>query len=846
MQCNPAQLSLVLLTIFLSFAGLSRGNSQEPNGFSDSARNESTSSEVLFVRRIAPLFREKCLACHGEKPDEIEGGFDLQSFESLLKGGDSEEPGIIAGKPKQSPIYLAALRDDESFSAMPPKEAEKLSDLQLQHLRDWISTGAKWPSKERQSEIEKEYEEAWSAEDGVTVKTSGGLSPAWTNRKYKPADLWAYQPVKKTQFDKDANQNPIDVLIQNALPTGLKVAPPATRRDWIRRASFNLTGLPPSPKDVAAFANDEQSDDKAFAKVIDRLLASAHYGERMAQHWLDVARYADSSGFANDFERGNAWRYRDYVVRSFNNDKPYDQFVREQIAGDELDANDPEKIIATGFLRMGPWELTSMEVPKVARQRFLDDVTNSVGETFLAHSLQCARCHDHKFDPIPTRDYYSMQAVFATTQLAERNAKFLKQENLAGFDEQKYLQKIRQAHFQTQIELDQILMENAERWFKENNKSPKHWNESAAKLKKKGQKKLFNTLRSMMAKAGLPANDYPPKLVGYKPTDFGRERVANKGLQRLNWEFDRYRPFALAVYNGRTRRISSVGSPLRVPKERMKQGDLEKTTILTGGDPFARGQAVAPGTLSAIHNQLKIDVPDSIEGRRTALAKWIANPKNPLTARVIVNRIWQWHFGKGLAANANNFGATGEAPSHPLLLDYLANKFVEDGWSVKELHRHIMLSSAYRRSTKHPNMDGLLELDPLRKSHAVFEPRRLTAEEIRDSTLAVTGELNKTLGGIPCRPEINPEVALQPRQVMGSFAAAWVPNPLPTQRHRRSIYILKLRGLPAPFMEVFNAPAPDFSCEKRGNSTVTPQVFNLFNSQQFLCTRACVGQSCVD
>ena len=207
------------------------------------------------------------------------------------------------------------------------------------------------------------------------------------------------------------------MLIEQSLPDGLTLARRADRRTLIRRATFDLTGLPPLPQEVEAFVNDSRSDKKAFSQVVDRLLASPHYGERMAQHWLDVVRYADSSGFANDFERGNAWRYRDDVVRSFNTDKRYDQFVREQIAGDELNSNDPEMIVATGFLRMGPWELTGMEVAKVARQRFLDDVTNSVGETFLAHSLQCARCHDHKFDPVPTQDYYSIQAVFSTTQM---------------------------------------------------------------------------------------------------------------------------------------------------------------------------------------------------------------------------------------------------------------------------------------------------------------------------------------------------------------------------------------------------------------------------------------------
>lgn len=792
-------------------------------------------SDVLFTRRIAPLLREKCLGCHGEKPDEIEGGLDLRSIETLTVGGDSEEPGIVPGKPESSSIYLAAARREEIFSAMPPKEAEKLTDEQLQWLHDWIQAGATWPSQERQQEIQKEFEEAWSVEDGVPVQTSGGLAPEWTNRKYDPASLWAYQPLQKIKLAV-GNRSAIDVLIESSLPAGLSVAPRASRRELIRRATFDLTGLPPSPEEVVAFVEDQRPDAEAFADVVERLLQSPHYGERMAQHWLDVVRYADSSGFANDYERGNAWRYRDYVVRAFNADKPYDDFIREQIAGDEIDPNDPEKIVATGFLRMGPWELTGMEVAKVARQRFLDDVTNSVGETFLAHSLQCARCHDHKFDPVPTRDYYSIQAVFAATQLAEREADFLKCENTSGFDEKAYLASIAKAHRQTLDELDQALLKNAEDWFREHTDSDstakQKWDEIVLKLQA-GRKNnaVFNAARNAMAAADFAEDDYPPKLVGFTPEQFGRERVARKGLERLGWELERYQPYALAVYNGRTKSPRSVNSPTRVPADRLDKGELEQTAILTGGDPFSPSQPVSPGTLSVVNDQVARDIPEEIEGRRKAFAEWVANPHNPLTPRVIVNRVWLWHFGEALAGNPNNFGSTGKRPTHPQLLDWLAAKFIDDGWSVKSLHRRIMLSDTYCRASRHPDPDKLGELDPESISYAVFRPRRLSAEELRDAMLAITGELNPTLGGIPCRTEINQEVALQPRQVMGTFASAWTPSPLPQQRHRRSIYVLRLRGLIDPMLEVFNTPAPDFSCEKREASTVTPQVFSLFNGQ---------------
>ncbi|WDQ16838.1 PSD1 and planctomycete cytochrome C domain-containing protein [Rhodopirellula sp. P2] len=787
----------------------------------DIAESSSVSdSEALFVRRVAPLLREKCLGCHGQDPDLIEGSLDLRSFAGLEDGGDSGEAAVVPGAPEHSPLYLASTRTSDNWSEMPPKESEQLSKQQLEWLRDWIASGAVWPDKDRVAEIQASYEDVWSAEDGITVATSGGLDEHWTNRKYDPAGLWAYQPVQKPALKKQ--RNPIDVLIEADWTDANDVAPRADRRTLIRRATYDLTGLPPTPSDVKRFLQDPADDRAAFKMLVERLLQSPHYGERMAQHWLDVVRYADSSGFANDFERGNAWRYRDYVIRSFNEDKPYDQFIREQIAGDEIDPSDPECLIATGFLRMGPWELTSMEVAKVARQRFLDDVTNSVGETFLGHSLQCARCHDHKFDPIPTRDYYSVQAVFATTQLAERKAAFLDDENRAGFDEKRYLDRSKQIHERTLEEIEQVLLDNSQIWFAENGKDPAAWNAELKRLRSDGKtKSLFTSARNAMRAAGVPESDYPPKLVGFTPEQFGKERVARKGLQRLRWEQDRYQPYALAVYSGRTVSRTSVVSPIRMPQDRLKKGELESSVILTGGDPFSAGEAVSPGVLSVIENQVAADIPVAIEGRRAAFANWVAAPENPLTSRVIVNRLWQWHFGDAIAGNANNFGATGKPPTHPELLDWLAATLVEENWSIKAMHRRIMNSDVYCRSTSSASAQPSLG----------FQPRRLSAEELRDSMLAVTGELNPVLGGIPCRPEINQEVALQPRQVMGTFAAAWVPNPKPKERHRRSIYVLKLRGLIDPFLEVFNVPSPDFSCERRSASTVTPQVFSLFNGQ---------------
>ncbi|MCH1497177.1 MAG: DUF1549 domain-containing protein, partial [Rubripirellula sp.] len=574
-----------------------------------------TPSEKLFVRQISNLLAEKCLGCHGLEGREIEGGLDLGSLRSCMEGGDSGEPAIDLMDPNQSPLYLAAARDSDDWSAMPPKESEKLTASELEAIRTWLHSGAAWPSVERQREIQARFAEQWTQEDGVVVETSGGTTDLWTKRKYAPADLWSFQPIvipfelggtdseihvrtvrsddvspsegEKPQGipDHSTTNTAIDDLLAELRPAMLKVAPRAERSVLVRRAYYDLTGLPPSAEQVRTFCADPRSDAIAFADLVDRLLASDHYGERMAQHWLDVVRYADSSGFANDFERGNAWRYRDYVVRSFNQDKPFDRFVVEQIAGDEWFAEDADALtetdamVALGFLRMGPWELTGMEVAKVARQRFLDDVTNSVGEVFLGHSLQCARCHDHKFDPIPTRDYYGIQAVFATTQLAERRAEFLDHENQDGFEEQEYLRRKQVDHSDVLANLDAVLLENAVKWFQDQQPVPQRafdrWKQEVDSLVNSGQKNgVFNAVRQVMQRSDFSEDEYPPRHVGFTPEQFGRQRVASKGIQRLKWEFDRYQPFALSVYSGRTPNRNGVYAPTRIPKDRFTRGEL--------------------------------------------------------------------------------------------------------------------------------------------------------------------------------------------------------------------------------------------------------------------------------
>ncbi len=721
------------------------------------------SDEQLGAQARA-LVVAKCMGCHGADAGKIKAKYDMRSRVGLLKGGTSGDAAIVPGKPEHSPFYTAVTWDDIDLQ-MPPKERNRLTKEQLALVHEWIKRGAPWPSGNATNQ-----DGHWDAgAGGVLIKTSGGLSPDWTNRRYKPDDLWAYRPVVDPKVPWDAlgqaipqNASAIDAFVARRLHDAkLKAAPRADRRTLIRRATFDLTGLPPTPAEIDAFLKDDKPG--AYARLINRLLASPHYGERMAQHWLDVVRYADTAGFSNDWDRPHAWRYRDYVVTAFNRDKPFDQFAMEQLAGDEMFAagdRRPELFIAAGFLRMGPWEHTGMSVAAVTRQQFLDDVTDSVGRTFLAMGMSCFKCHDHKFDPLPTKDYYRFQAVFAPIKFAERPTPWLKRENTAGIDAYaKRMQRLisDQSHIQLKL--------------------PKGATEDDRKNGELGVKKVKRKRQQILKK----------------------RVVANK-------------PIAFTVN-------SSSG---------------EATHILRGGSLESPGDRVGAAVCSAfvgdgdMADQL---VPDQTAGRRLALAKWIASADNPRTTRVIVNRVWQMHFGRGIAANANDFGVMGKKPTHPQLLDWLAARFVEDGWSIKKLHRRIMLSETYRRASIFPGASEAKQADTNNVLLSYFTPRRLTAEELRDAMLVASGELNKTLGGFPARPEINLEVAMQPRHIMGSVGPAYQPSRTPTERNRRTLYAMRIRTLPDPMLEVFNKPGPDVSCERRDASTVTPQVFALFNGQ---------------
>ncbi|MEO9931216.1 PSD1 and planctomycete cytochrome C domain-containing protein [Rhodopirellula bahusiensis] len=773
------------------------------------ANHSADDIDRLFTLKVMPLLTEKCLGCHGTDADDIKGDYDVRNREALLRGGESEEAAIIPGNAEDSPFFWAVNWDGLE---MPPKENDRLDEKQIEIVRMWIDAGAPWPSEERQQEIRLEESMVAENEDGVLMATSGGQGDEWTYRRYNKDEVWAFLP-RQTEFEHDS----VDAFVNAKLDeNGLKPAPDADPNTLIRRVYFDMLGLPPTPTQTRQFLTAWEDDSEAaWNNLIEELLASPHYGERWGQHWLDVVRYADTGGFSNDYERSNAWRYRDYVIRSLNEDKPYNQFIIEQVAGDEMhadkSANDPARIeaqIATGFLRMGPWD-TAMVPLEEARQIMRDDMVHSIGQSFLSMPMRCCKCHDHKFDPVPTQDYYRMYSAVSTAQPVEAEAPFLSEENLTGFEEGKQQTQALYEYAKTRADRLTRQREQAARdWYAEHDKEYKDLN----------------------ARKNDSDEEKPPRAVGLSEMEQGRLKVREQDVWIWNRRLERYQPMVQTVVNAQDTWMNA--RKLRAP-EKIKEGWRPESFIFNGGSLAAPGDPVTPGVLSGCNLPVEgapesdpYALPDTLNGRRLGLAKWIANPDNPMSTRSIVNRIWQHHFGLGIVATPNNFGVKGATPTHPELLDWMADTFVKNGWSIKSMHRLILQSHAYRRSTEHEDADK----DPDNSWFARYSPRRMTAEEIRDSLLAVTGELNPDVGGLPARPEINMEVALEPRMIQFSIAPAYQPSRTPEERNRRSIYSYRVRGQADPFLEVLNKPNPNDSADLRDAASVSPQAFTLLNS----------------
>ncbi|HUS04902.1 MAG TPA: DUF1549 and DUF1553 domain-containing protein [Bryobacteraceae bacterium] len=623
---------------------------------------------------------------------------------------------------------------------------------------------------------------------------------------------WAFQKVTKPAVpavkDPAWVHNPIDAFVLARLEAkGIKPNEPADKTTLLRRVTLDLTGLPPAPEDVQAFLSDVSPD--AYEKLVDRLLASPHYGERWARHWLDLARYADSAGFKADETRPNIWRYRDYVISSFNSDKPYDRFVKEQIAGEELYPGDPAALVATGFSRHFPDESNARNLMQ-RRQELLNDVTDAVGATFLGLTYGCARCHDHKFDPILHKDYYRLQAFFANTR-SEDEAPLLKPEEKADFDA-KYAIWAEKTN-DIRAEMKALAAPQVAAMYKDNfDKYPEEIQQAITTDPAKRTPFQWQMYHKSQWLLNVDQEDAAKKLKG----DAG---VRYKQLQIELAKFNAIKPQQMPV--GQAMIDNGPASP--------------KTHILGAGAYDAPLAEVQPGFLSILDPaDAKVTPPPAVNstGRRAALAGWLADPNNPLSTRVIVNRIWHYHFGRGLAGTPSDFGLMGERPTHPELLDYLTANFVENGWSIKKLHRQILLSGTYRQSSAYRKESAAV--DPDDKLLWRFNRRRLEGESIRDSMLFASGLLNPKIGGPAVFPPLPAGVETR---------GGWKKNEEESETRRRSVYVFVRRNTRYPMFESFDMPDSHESCSRRSQSVTPSQSLELLNNELVLgWSRALAGR----
>jgi hypothetical protein len=622
---------------------------------------------------------------------------------------------------------------------------------------------------------------------------------------YTPAPLppdWAYRPATRPQVPALPSGsrlnvvNPIDRFLLDKLDAkNLAFAPPADRRTLIRRVTFDLTGLPPTPDEVEAFLKDSSPD--AYEKVVERLLASPRFGERAALWWLDLARFAETDGFKADGDRPNAWRYRDYVIRSFNDDKPYDRFVKEQLAGDELFPGSPDALVATGFLRHFPYEYNAVDV-ELKRQDMLNDITDTAAATFLGITLGCAKCHDHKFDPVTQRDYYRLQAFFAG--FWPTDVPLLPPAARAELDRKRAEWEAKTEPLRQEMaELEKPIRDKATA------KERKRFQDEYAHLldiPAADRTPLQKQLEMLVEKQVYTRNKINPSQMK------GPDREKWEGMAKRMAEYEKEKPSEPPAAMAMT----DVG-PACPPTHLLKRGSWRKP-----------GDELSPGFLSAIDDRDADVVPAAnSSGRRAALANWIASPKNPLTARVMVNRVWQQMFGRGIVASASDFGLTGNRPTHSELLDWLANDFVApaDGraWTMKRVYKLIATSAGYRQSAR--GADSGPKADHENSLLYQMPRKRLDGETLRDAMLAVVGTLNPKAGGPGVFPELPAEIQ----------TGGWKPSDDPAERNRRSVYVYVKRNLRYPFFSLFDSPDRTETCARRFVTTTAPQALTLLNDK---------------
>ena len=651
-------------------------------------------------------------------------------------------------------------------------------------------------------------------------------------------NYWAFKlPVQAPVPDvRAAFTNPIDrFLEQTRQEKGLHAAPRASREALLRRAYLDLIGLPPTPAETAAFLADTAPG--AWDRLIDTLLASPHYGERWGRHWLDVARYADSSGFEQDYDRPNAWRYRDYVIRAFNQDKPYDVFLKEQFAGDEIDNRTEETLIATGFLRAGPRVAFREKDNPERRYEYLDDLIATTGRGVLGLTVHCARCHNHKFDPIPQRDYYSLVTTFYG--YVETTHPLVSKPEADAFEQKTKDVDARQAALKSQIKQIEAPYEKQLRQ-QAYTKFPEATQRAIAKPEQErtpGEQLLAQQIIQAVNISGAAIDKV------MSPEDAAKKKALAERVAAIEKERPKPIPVAEIVTDGDFR-FTPDGDGDEVvgcPKCRVwdvKDGSFLHTGdgryeappsyFLLRGDPNNKGSVMKPGFVTAAtYGTPPTELPPAdghTSGRRRALAAWLGSRENPLTARVIVNRIWHHHFGRGIVATLDNFGKMGEQPTHPQLLDWLAVEFINRGWSIKAMHRLMMTSDAYQMASAFEDAAGS-EKDPENQYLWRFRSQRLDAEVVRDAILAAGGSLNLTMGGPPVFPPLQ----------KGLFTEAnhgiWKDEPDGPGVWRRSIYVYRKRGLTFPMFQVFDLPEQNVTAAARHVSTVPTQALTLLNDE---------------
>jgi mono/diheme cytochrome c family protein len=781
-----------------------------------------------FLDKVKPLLDSRCVSCHG--PDKVKGALRLDSRAGALKGGDNG-PAVIPGKPSES-LLLQAVMHAKPDLEMPPKE--KLTSNDVAVLRRWISDGAPWPvvpTNDVASLPLKPGErigDAWTDSRNPIVRIFGG----------QRLDLWSLKPVQRVEppairpamgkttgsgakgaltrvassRSEFAARNPIDQFIYAKLvEKKLTPSTEADKRTLARRLYFDLTGLPPTPEEMGEFLRDTRRD--AYERLVDKLLASTRYGEHQARLWLDVIRYSDSNGFDWDEFRPKAWRFRDYVIRAFNADKPFDQFIREQLAGDELLEGAPKNeaeqdaLIATGYLRLGPQDNSAGAFNEQDRSRaeLMADLTETTASAFLAMTMSCNRCHDHKYDPLSHADHYRMRAFFEPVKFADDLPIDVAPEQEAIRAQNKALDDKLQPFT---AERDKLLASVKKKLREE--KTAKLTPEDRALLEIPKEQRT-NDLKDKIAALEKKVEPKDKEVLSAFTEDQKKQHESfTKQIDALKKE---RRAFTLALL--------MTDNHEKIPV----------TKVLFQGNHKDPRDPVVPGFISALDpNPAEIKKARNAKttGRRLTLADWITSTNHPLTARVFVNRAWQQYFGNGLVATANDFGLAGAKPTHPELLDWLASEFVREGWSVKKLHRLIVTSATYRQAGGAPPSN-----DPENEWLSRQNPRRLSAEQLRDALLAVSGSLKlEHAGGPPVWPDLPPEI-LQANPAFlddnETKTKGWYPSPK-TNQNVRSVFLIQKRTVRVPFMETFDLPENSVSCARRNESIVAPQALSLLNS----------------